>query len=201
MPLAQFGKRHIEIVVPNTRLGQVKAQVARAADRVGPMAGHARDTASGMATHARDTANAKVFVARGWAAPRLDAAAHSLEEQIAPKVSAILSQAASRIDPTPVAKSRRWPVVLLFTGLAVGAIGFAMYRKSTSQWTEAMKDNMSDASSWVGQKTHAATDKAAEMAHSVRSKAGATAEEAGTMAEQAGDKADATANQVSKKLS
>lgn len=197
MPLAQFGKRHIEIVIPETRLDQVKAQVARAADRVGPMATHARDAAAharDAATHARGTANDKVYVARGWAAPRLDAAAHSFEEQLAPKISAMLSQAATRIDPTPAAKSRRWPMILLFTGLAVGAIGFAMYRKSADQWTEAMKDSTADASRWVGEKAHSATDKASEMMHGVKSKAESTAEETA-------HKADAQADQAAKKMS
>lgn len=197
MPLAQFGKRPIEIVIPESRLNQVKAQVARAADRVGPMATHARDAATharDAATHARGTANDKVYVAREWAAPRLDAAAHSFEEQLAPKISAMLSQAATRIDPAPAAKSRRWPMVLLFTGLAVGAIGFAMYRKSADQWTEAMKDSTADASRWVGEKAHSATGKASEMMHGVKSKAESTAEETAHTA-------DVQADQAAKKMS
>ncbi|MGV9773257.1 hypothetical protein [Streptosporangium sp. NPDC003464] len=174
----------------------MKAQLARAADRVGPMATHARDTAAharDAATNARVAANEKVYLARGWAAPRLDAAAHSFEEQLAPKVSALLSQAATKIDPTPAARSRRWPMVLLFTGLAVGAIGFAMYRKSTDQWTEAMKDSTSDASRWMSEKAHATADKAVEMAHGVRSKAGSTAGGPG-------DKAETEADQASTKM-
>ncbi|MBB4938398.1 hypothetical protein FHR32_002703 [Streptosporangium album] len=154
------------------------------------MAAHARDAA----TQARGVANDKVFVAREWAAPRLDAAAHSFEEQLAPKISAMLSQAAAKIDPAPAAKSRRWPMVLLFTGLAVGAIGFAMYRKSTEQWTEAMKDSSADASRWMGEKAQSTTDKAAEVAHDVASKTDSTA---GGL----GDKADARADQASKKSS
>lgn len=219
MPLAQFGKRHIEIVVPETRLGQVKAQAARqaarAADRVGPMATHARDAAghareaaaqardaaaqardvaTDVATQARGVANDKVFVAREWAAPKLDAAAHSFEEQLAPKISAMLSQAAARVDPAPAARSRKWPMVLLLTGLAVGAVGFVMYRKSADQWTEAMKDSSADASRWMGEKAQSTTDKAAEVAHGVASKTESASDGLG-------DKAKTQADQVSKKMS
>ncbi|MEV7012990.1 hypothetical protein [Streptosporangium sp. NPDC051022] len=193
------------IVIPDVQLGQMKAQMARASERVGPvavqardMAGHARDMADharDTAGHVRDTANDRIYVARGWAAPKLDAAAHSVEEQLAPKVSALLSQAASRIDPTPRrVRSRKGPMLLLFTGIAIGAVGFAMYRRSADQWTEAMKETASDASRW-----------ASDKARSVSGKTSGTADEAtatvGAKAEQLGDKAEQKADQVGRKMS
>ncbi|MFJ2028148.1 hypothetical protein [Streptosporangium sp. NPDC087985] len=201
-------------MTPGTRLGQVKAQVTRAADRVGPMATQARDMAAqardmatqardmaaqarDVATQARDRANDKVFVAREWAAPRLDAAAHSFEEQLAPKISAMLSQAATRMDPAPAVKSRKWPMFLLFSGVVVGVIGFAMYRRSAEQWTEVMKDSTADASRWMGEKAQSTKDKVSEVAHSVTSKTDSTA----STAEKISGRADAQADQVSKKSS
>lgn len=168
MPLALFGKRHIKIVAPEMRLRHVKAQAVRAADRVGPLAVHARDAAG----QARGAAGEKIIIARGWAAPRLDAAAHSIEEQLAPKLSAALSHAAARIDPTP-AKSRGWPVMLLITGLAIGAAGYALYRRNADQWTDTLKDSTSDASQWVGRKTEATADKASDVASDAAPKADA----------------------------
>ena len=39
-------KRRVTVVVPNTRLGRMKAQAIRTADVIGPMAGDARDVAA-----------------------------------------------------------------------------------------------------------------------------------------------------------
>jgi hypothetical protein len=180
VPLVLFGKRNMKIVIPETRLRQVKAQAVRTADRVGP-----------MATQARDTANEKIVVARGWAAPKLDAAAHSIAEEIAPKISAMMSQAAARIDPAPAVKTRnRAPMLLLLMGLAVGAVGYAMYRKNADQWADSMKDSASDASHWVGQKTETTADRVSGATHDAASKA-----------DEFGGKADSKADQISKKMS
>ncbi|WP_413224944.1 hypothetical protein [Streptosporangium longisporum] len=159
----------MKIVAPERSLRHVKAQAVRAADRVGPMADQAREAAS----HARDAASEKIIVARGWAAPRLDAAAHSIEEQLAPRISAALSQAAARIDPAP-AKSRKWPMLLLVTGVALGAAGYALYRKNADQWADTLKESASDASQWVGQKTEAAAAAVPEVTSDVTSKTGET---------------------------
>ncbi|MFF5208587.1 hypothetical protein [Streptosporangium sp. NPDC000396] len=161
------------------------------------MAAHARDAASharDAVGHARDAAGGRIYVAREWAAPRLDAAAHSVEDQIAPKVSAMLSQAASKIDPAPRARSRRWPMVLFLTGVAIGAVGFAMYRKNAEQWTEAMKETAADASRWMGEKTHTGASKVSETTENVASKVSSTADELGS-------KAETQAEQAAKKSS
>lgn len=154
-----------------------------ASERVGPMALQARDAAG----HARETAGDRFFHAREWAAPKLDAAAHSVEEQIAPRLSALLSQAADKIDPAPRVKSRRWPTLLLFTGLAVGAIGFVLYRKSTDQWTESMKESASDASRWATEKARAGAEKVSEVTGDAASKVAGKAHEQGHKAEQRTD--------------
>ncbi len=65
----------------------------KAADQVKPLArstGHA--------------ANRALLRTRAWAAPQLERTGHALEENVAPKMSAMLSSAAKRIEP---AKSKR----------------------------------------------------------------------------------------------
>ncbi|MCG5219660.1 DUF5324 family protein [Streptosporangium sp. KLBMP 9127] len=111
-----------------------------AADQVGPMADNARDAAAHRMSDARI-----------WAAPRLDRAAHSVEDELAPKVSAFLADAARRMDPKP-AKSRRWPMMVLICGLAVGTAGYMMYRRNAERWTDSMKETAADASQWVSEK-------------------------------------------------
>ncbi|GII95861.1 hypothetical protein Ssi02_60920 [Sinosporangium siamense] len=105
------------------------------------------------------------MVARGWAAPRLDYVAHALEEQLAPRISAMLSQAAERIDPMPRRPARRWPMVAIVAGAAMGAIGFALYRKSAQEWAESMKDTAHDATTWVNEKADRAKERAQHLGH------------------------------------
>ncbi|AQZ67705.1 unnamed protein product [[Actinomadura] parvosata subsp. kistnae] len=145
--------------VPATWMGRMKAQAMRTGQRMQPMA----DQAKVAAAH-------RIEDARHWAAPRLESAAHGFEEQIAPKVSTMLTNAARRIDPTP-SRSRRWPMLVLLTGVAVGTIGYMFYRRNAQQWTEHMKDSASDASRWVNEKAEKASESADRMAANVSNKA------------------------------
>jgi hypothetical protein len=164
-------RARVQVIVPQTWPGRVMAQLMRARQRVGPMAGSARD----QAAH-------RIVDARSWAAPRLDRAAHSVEAELAPRVSSMLSEAARRVDPTPV-KPRRWPMMVLISGLALGVAGYAMYRRNAQQWTDTMKGTAADASQWVGDKAGRASDKIAGKADA------------------AGRSADQTAEDISKKMS
>ncbi|MEU6713872.1 YtxH domain-containing protein [Nonomuraea purpurea] len=137
----------------------MKAQAANAGQRMAPMADQAKVVA------------AQRFVnARYWAAPRLESAAQGFEDQVAPKVSSMLSAAARKIDPTP-SRSRRWPMFVLLTGAAVGSIGYMLYRRNAQQWTEHMKDSASDASQWAGEKAERTAQSADRMAAKVSNKA------------------------------
>ncbi|MEV0596932.1 hypothetical protein [Nonomuraea cavernae] len=140
----------------------MKAQAVQTGQRMAPMADQAK-----MATAQR------IEEARYWAAPRLEDAAHRVEDQFAPKVSSLLTTAAHKIDPNS-AKSRRWPVMVLMTGVALGAMGYMFYRRNAQQWTEHMKDSASDASRWVSEKA----DRTADSAEQATSKVSDKAEEA-----------------------
>jgi hypothetical protein len=174
-------RNRVEALMPRTRLGQVRAQARRAADRLAPVASNTRDTA----TH-------WIEDARYWAAPRLEHAAHSVEEQLAPRVSGLLSEAAHRIDPAPsmARHRRRWPFFMLFTGIALGAAGYLMYRRNAQQWNEAMKETAAEAPRWAG-------NKAEQAANAVSQKA----DEVGRKAEESGRKAEAQAEEISRKMS
>ncbi|MBF8185616.1 hypothetical protein ITP53_07670 [Nonomuraea sp. K274] len=137
----------------------MKAQAVRTGHRMAPMADQARVAAA-----------QRFEDARYWAAPRLHSAAHGFEGQVAPKVSSMLSAAARKIDPKP-SQSRRWPMFMLLSGLAVGSIGYMFYRRNAQQWTEHMKDSASDASRWVGEKADRTTESADRMAANVSNQA------------------------------
>jgi hypothetical protein len=119
---------------------------------------------SPMAESARDLASHRLEDARIWAAPKLDQAAQSVEEQIAPIVSAFLAELARRIDVSAARRTRRrWPIVALLSGAAIGAVGVAMYRNNAQRWTDTMRDSMrhtgSEVGKWAGEKAEEASDK------------------------------------------
>ncbi|MGW4641910.1 hypothetical protein ACWEN6_25575 [Sphaerisporangium sp. NPDC004334] len=125
-----------------TRMDRMKTQAMRTADQVRPMAHTARE----VAAH-------RIEDARVWAAPMLDRAAHSVEDEIAPKVSAFLARAAERVDPAPSIKRRsRWSMLALAAGVAACAVGIVLYRNNSRQWADTMKDTGADASRWPGER-------------------------------------------------
>jgi hypothetical protein len=168
-------------------MDRMKVQAVKTGQRMTPMAGQARaqarlaagqariaaEQARIAADQARLAAHHRIEDARYWAAPMLEEAAHRVEDQLAPKVSSMLTAAADRIDPTP-AKSRRWPIMVLITGIAVGAMGYMAYRRNAQQWTEQMKDSASDASRWISE----TSDRTAESTDQTTSTVSEKADEA-----------------------
>lgn len=140
-------KRRVEFGIPQARLDRVKSQAAWAIGKVGPAAVNARD----VAVHTIEDA-------RVWAAPRLERAAHTVEEQLAPKVSTMLSDAAKLVDPGKTVKARRrWPILTLVTGVALGAIGYLMYRNN-QQWVDSMTDTGNGVRERVAETTREAAE-------------------------------------------
>ena len=60
------------------------------------------------------------------------------------------------------------------TGLAVGTIGYLVYRRNAQQWTEHMKDSAADASRWAGDTAGKTAGSAEGMASTVSDKADET---------------------------
>ncbi|MFE3454925.1 YtxH domain-containing protein [Nonomuraea sp. NPDC059194] len=166
-------KRHVLVEIPTTWSGRMKAQAMRAGDRIAPMT----DQAKVAAAH-------RIEDARYWVAPKLEGAAHRVEDQLAPMVSSMLSQAARRIDPTPV-RSRRWPVMTLLAGMALGAVGYMFYRRNAQQWTDHMKDSASDASRWVSERAHQAAGKASSTSDRAADKVSSNADKAADKVDEA----------------
>jgi hypothetical protein len=91
-----------------------KAQTASAA------AQNASDTAQNAATVVSNNVKDKVFIARKWAAPRLESAADYTTNTLAPKVSAALQTTAQQVKPVEPASSKR--NVLKWSMLAAGIV-------------------------------------------------------------------------------
>lgn len=164
---------------PETWAGRAKHTAYRTADRVGPMASQARESAIGMAGNARDYAGTAREVASGrfedaryWAAPRLDHAAVALEEQVAPRIAAMLAEMARRIDPAPPVRRRgRMPMMVLLGGLAMGAVGFALYKRNARQWADTMSDTKDAVRGKVEHVRHRAQQTAQQAGETVEQKA------------------------------
>jgi hypothetical protein len=80
-----------------------------------------------MTASARAAARKGIHHARIWAAPRLERTGHTLEDQVAPKMAAMLSAAAQRIEPVPARRRRRWPVLAAGLVAAAGLSATAAY--------------------------------------------------------------------------
>jgi hypothetical protein len=92
----------------------------------------AREAAAQMAPLARNaqlTAKQRVYGARVWAAPRLERMGQTLQDDVAPRMSAVLSATARKVQPTSPPR-RRWPVLaagmlMIAGGCAAAAVALS----------------------------------------------------------------------------
>jgi hypothetical protein len=118
-----------------------------------PMAASARDRArqagarvKPLATRVKPLARSTQAVAkrgvhstRAWAAPQVERAGQVLQDSVAPKVSAMLSSAAQRLEPTKP-RRKRWPRVVgisVLTAAAGAAAALARKRMKPDVTTRA----------------------------------------------------------------
>ena len=107
--------------------GRAKARGGAAGASARRQARRAAVPARPMTASARTAARKGIHHARIWAAPRLERAGHTLEDQVAPKMAAMLSAAAQRIEPAPARRRRRWPVLAAGLITAAGLSATAAY--------------------------------------------------------------------------
>jgi hypothetical protein len=95
----------------NHEAGGTLGRARQAAAQVKPAAAHVKTVAGSAGTAARR----RVYKTRVWAAPQVDRTGQVLQDRVAPKVSAVLSAAARRLEPAEP-KRRPW------RKLAVGSV-------------------------------------------------------------------------------
>lgn len=113
-------------LLTDSQASRAKARAVAAAASAGRRARRAAGQAGPMAASARTAARTGIRHTRVWAAPRLDRTGYALEDQVAPRMAAMLSAAAQRIDPAPV-RRRRWPVLAAGLIAATGLSATAAY--------------------------------------------------------------------------
>ena len=107
------------------RARKIATQASKLADQAGPMTKNAARNARHRAGTAADWAKPRVGRVRAWMAVRAARGSVSVQETVAPRLSAMLAATARRLDP-PKPRSRRFPKVLAGTALlAAGAAAAA----------------------------------------------------------------------------
>jgi len=110
---------------------KIAMQAAKLADQARPMTMKAAVSARQGAGEAAAWARPRVGRLRAWMAIRAARGSVSVQETIAPRLSAMLAATARQLDP-PKQRSRRWPKILAGTAMlaAAGATTAAMLLRS-----------------------------------------------------------------------
>lgn len=132
---------------PNVRSHDVSAaaSIARdtarqAAAQVKPVAAHAKPLAKNTAAATRR----RVLRTRAWAAPQIERTGQALEDTVAPKVSALLSTTARRLEPSRPRRRRGRTVAaitILMAAAGAAAILVRNRRKPQSMTSAANADS------------------------------------------------------------
>jgi hypothetical protein len=107
----------------------------QAAARVKPLTTRVKPLASST----QAAAKRGVHSTRAWAAPQVERTGQLLQDSVAPKVSALLSSAAQRIEPTKPRRPR-WPrmaAISVLTAAAGAVAAFMRYRRKPDVTTQA----------------------------------------------------------------
>src|SRR5260221_12959599 len=104
---------------PGTKASSPRHRARQAAAQVKPVAAQLKPPARSTAAAARR----RVHKTRAWAAPQVEHAGQVLQDSVAPKVSALLSAAARRLEPAKARRRRlRQPVGASMLAAAPGPL-------------------------------------------------------------------------------
>jgi hypothetical protein len=147
---------------PWDRARQAAAQVTPAAAELKPLA---RSTGA--------AAGRRVHRTRAWAAPQVEHAGRVLQDSVAPKVSALLSSAARRLEPAKPPR-RRWRKLAGISMLAAAASAVAAVVRNrrkpevTTSAAEADADYVTPAAEMRDAQARTSTDADADVNRPVR---------------------------------
>jgi hypothetical protein len=129
MSLRSRSRKMPQVNIDSARLQDAQEKVSKgarqAAERVGPTTRQARKLAA-----------KQVESARQWSAPRIDQAGQYIEDEIGPRVGAILHRTAGRVEPKQSRGRRGFAAILLIAGGAVGTVGAIVTRRNAARPAE-----------------------------------------------------------------
>lgn len=117
------------------KLPQVSIDSARlqdAQDRVSQGARQAAQRMGPTTREARKIAAKQMKNARRWGAPRIDQAGQYIEEEVGPRVGAMLHRTATKVEPGTPRRRRGIAALLLVIGGAIGAAGAIVTRRKAA---------------------------------------------------------------------
>ena len=111
--------------MPGKKRTEAMDRARQAAEQLKPMAEQMKP----LAQEAGEATRRQLFRTRVWAAPQVERAGKAFEDTVAPKVSAMLSSAAERIDPTKPRRGRwRKPAGIAAALTAAAGAAAAVFR-------------------------------------------------------------------------
>jgi len=126
---------------PKNRTDTVRDGARQAAAQLRPAAERAKPIARSTGQVARR----QLLRTRAWAAPRVEHSGQVLQDTVAPKVSAMMSEAARRLDPAQPRRNWRKPVGLLATLTAAGGAVAAFIRNRSKPADSSAPTGTADA--------------------------------------------------------
>jgi hypothetical protein len=129
MSLRNRSRKMPPVNIDGARLQEAQDLVAKsarqAAERMGPTTREARKIAA-----------KQMKSARHWSAPRIDQAGQYIEDEVGPRVGAMLHRTAGRVDPAPPRRRRGFAAMLLIIGGVIGAAGAIATRRTAARSAE-----------------------------------------------------------------
>jgi hypothetical protein len=130
MSLRSRSRKMPQVNIDSARLQDAQEKVSKgarqAAERVGPTTRQARKIAA-----------KQMKTARYLSAPKIEQAGQYIEEEVGPRVGAMLQRTAGRVEPPKESRGRRgFAAMLLIVGGAVGAAGAIVTRRNAARSAE-----------------------------------------------------------------
>jgi hypothetical protein len=144
---------------PQVNINTVRLQDAQ--DRVSRSARRAARRMGPTSRQAKEIAANGVTTARVWSAPRIDQAGNFVEEEVGPRVGAMLHRTAGRVEPKRPRRRGGFAAMLLIIGGALGAAGaIATRRNAERSADEASSPSTADHLSAVSKNNSSSTERA-----------------------------------------
>jgi len=154
---------------PGTKAGSPSRRARQAAAQVKPAAAQLKPLARSTAAAVRRRAHK----ARAWAAPQVEHAGQVLQDSVAPRVSALLSSVARRLEPAKPPR-RRWRKLagVAMLAAAAGAVAAVVLNrgkpKVTTSAAEAGADDVTPAAEMRDGQGRTSADAGADVHRPVR---------------------------------
>jgi hypothetical protein len=120
--------------MPQVNIDSARLQDAQ--DRVSKGARQAAERVGPTTRQARKIAAKQMKSARHWSAPRIDQAGQYIEDEVGPRVGAMLHRTAGMVEPVQPRRRRGFAAMLLIIGGVIGAAGAIATRRNAARSTE-----------------------------------------------------------------